>query len=189
MQRQTYERPSIVRHQMGFMNKFGKLDAVKAQTHIDGVAIHELVEQFGSPLFVFSEKTIAARVRELRDAFVRRYPRVRIAWSYKTNYLDAVCRTMHREGSWAEVVSPFEYQKALKLNVSPDHIHWNGPFKPDGALSLAIAGGSFIHVDSLDEIARVERLSEALGVKAKLAIRVNMAIEGLQAWKIGRAHV
>src|ERR1700681_848237 len=101
MNKPIYERPSIVRHQMGLMNKFGRVEATRPLTHIDGVPIAAMVAEHGSPLFVFSQRTLVARYRELRDAFTRRYPRVRIAWSYKTNYLEAVCRTFHREGAYA----------------------------------------------------------------------------------------
>ena len=38
-----YERPGIVRHQMGGMNKFGQQLAPRLQTHIDGVAVADLV--------------------------------------------------------------------------------------------------------------------------------------------------
>ena len=76
-----YERPLIQRHHMGLMNKFGRGAAgLRAQTDIDGVSISALVEKFGSPLFVFSQKTLTRRFRELHDAFTRRFPRVRIAW-------------------------------------------------------------------------------------------------------------
>lgn len=178
----TYERPGIVRHQMGLMNKFGRLDATRPLTHIDGVAIEDLVREHGSPLFVFSQRTLVSRYRELRDALTRRYPRVRLAWSYKTNYLEAVCRTFHREGAWAEVVSPFEYQKALRSGVPAERIHWNGPYKPDAAIADAVRGGAVMHIDNFDEIARIERVAEAVGGTARVAVRVNMAIEGLTAW-------
>jgi len=114
---------------------------MRAQTSIDGVAISALVEKFGSPLFVFSQKTLTDRFRELHDAFTRRFPKVRLAWSYKTNYLEAICRNFHREGAWAEVVSPFEYDKALHAGVSSEKIHWNGPYKPEAALAKAIEEG------------------------------------------------
>jgi diaminopimelate decarboxylase len=178
----VYERPSIVRHQMGLMNKFGRQDAIRPLSHVDGVAIADLVAEYGSPLFVFSQRTLVARYRELRDAFTRRWPRVRIAWSYKTNYLEAICRTFHKEGAWGEVVSPFEYQKALRSGVPAEKIHFNGPFKPDDAIARAIEGSSILHLDNFDEIARVERIAERVGKRARVAVRVNMAIEGLQAW-------
>jgi diaminopimelate decarboxylase len=180
--RPTYERPGIIRHQMGLMNKFGRQDGVRPITHVDGVAIDDLVAEHGSPLFVFSQRTLVQRYRELRDAFTRRYPRVRIAWSYKTNYLDAICRTFHREGAWAEVVSPFEYAKALRGGVAPDRVHFNGPYKPDAAIAQSVAGGTTLHIDNFDEIARIERIAERAGTKARVAVRVNMAIDGLQAW-------
>ena len=179
---QAYERPNIQRHQMGAMNKFGRLEGMKPLTHIDGVSIAELVAEHGSPLFVFSEKTLTRRYRELHEAFARRWAKVRIAWSYKTNYLEAVCRVFHREGAWAEVVSPFELDKAIQAGVPADRVHWNGPYKPDAAIVKALAGGTTLHLDNLDELARVERIAERMGLRPKVAIRVNMAIEGLPQW-------
>jgi diaminopimelate decarboxylase len=178
----TYERPTIVRHQMGLMNKFGRQQSLRPLTHIDGVSIADLMAEHGSPLFVFSQRALVQRHRELHDAFARRYPRVRLAWSYKTNYLEAICRTFHREGSWAEVVSPFEYDKALRSGVPAEKIHFNGPYKPDGALDKAVAGGSILHIDNLDEIVRIERAGARVGVRPRVAVRVNMAIDGLQSW-------
>ena len=177
-----YERPNMVRHQMGAMNKFGRMSSMRPMTHVDGVAIADLVAEHGSPLFVFSQRTLVSRYRELHEAFTRRYPKVRIAWSYKTNYLEAVCRTFHKEGAWAEVVSPFEMDKALAAGVSPDHIHWNGPYKPEPAVEKAVLGGTIIHIDNLDELTKIERVAERVGVRPKVAIRVNMAIEGQAAW-------
>ncbi|WP_437328119.1 diaminopimelate decarboxylase [Sorangium sp. So ce381] len=178
----VYESPSIVRHQMGAMNKFGRLQGVRPLTHIDGVAIADLVAEHGSPLFVFSQRTLVNRYRELHGAFARRWAKVRIAWSYKTNYLEAICRTFHREGAWAEVVSPFEYDKAILAGVPAERIHWNGPYKPDAALARAVSGGSIIHIDNLDELARIERVAERVKARPKVAIRVNMNIEGLAPW-------
>lgn len=178
----AYERPSIVRHQMGAMNKFGRLEGMRPITHIDGAAVSDLVARYGSPLFVFSERTLARRYRELHEAFTRRWAKVRIAWSYKTNYLEAICRVFHREGAWAEVVSPFEMEKALRAGVPADRIHWNGPYKPDAAVEKALAGGTIIHLDNLDELTRVERIAERMDLRPKVAIRVNMAIEGQPPW-------
>src|SRR6185436_9068162 len=177
-----YERPNIQRHQMGAMNKFGRLEGMRPLTHIDGVAISDLVAEHGSPLFVFSERTLVRRYRELHEAFARRWAKVRIAWSYKTNYLEAICRVFHREGAWAEVVSPFELEKALAAGVPAERIHWNGPYKPDAAIERALSGGTILHLDNLDELARVERIAERMRVRPCVAIRVNMAIEGQPAW-------
>jgi len=181
-QRPVYERPSLVRHQIGLMNKFGRQQRARPMSEIDGVSVDALVERYGSPLFVFSERTLIANYRDLRDAFLRRYPRVRMAWSYKTNYNEAVCRVFHREGAWAEVVSPFEYDKALHSGVAPSEIHFNGPYKPDATAEVAATSGTVIHVDNFDEILRMEAIARRTHCRPRVAVRVNMAIDGVQSW-------
>ncbi len=178
----AYERPHLVRHQLGMMNKFSRVQAMKPKTHIDGVPISELVEQYGSPLFVFSQRTLEARYRELHDSFALRYPKVRIAWSYKTNYLEGVCKVFHNEGAWAEVVSEFEMEKALGHGIEPDRIHFNGPHKPESALERALPSGVMVHLDNFDELAMAEKVAERLGIRPKIAIRINLQTEAIPAW-------
>jgi len=109
MEKLRYERPVIKRLETDMPNKFGSRIERAPKTHIDGMMVKSLIEQYGSPLFVLSEKTIRSTYRKAKKAFAMRYPKVQFAWSYKTNYLDAVCKIYHQEGSWAEVVSGFEY--------------------------------------------------------------------------------
>jgi len=180
--KRPYERPLLIPHRVGLMNKFGRVRSMSPLTHVEGVAVAELVATYGSPLFVFSESRMVSRYRELRDAFSLRHPRVRIAWSYKTNYLDAICRVFHREGAWAEVVSDFEYEKARRLGVPPEQVHFNGPYKPEAALERALREGATVHVDHFDELARAERIAERLGARPKIALRLNLAAEGIPAW-------
>jgi diaminopimelate decarboxylase len=181
-QKPVYAQPSLVRHQIGLMNKFGRQQTPRAQLEIDGIAIKDLVAQFGSPLFVFSERTLVSNYRDLYDSFARRYPRVRVAWSYKTNYNEAICRVFHKQGAWAEVVSPFEYEKALRTGVAPEHVHFNGPYKPDDVAEKAARAGTILHVDNFDEIARMEAIAKRAHCRPRVAVRVNMSIDGLQAW-------
>ncbi len=129
MDKKIYERPVIIKQQMGFMNKFGSAPTNQPLTHIDNVSVVEMAEKYGSPLFVFSEKKIRQNYRNLNRIFKTRYPKVQFAWSYKTNYLNAVCSLFHQEGAWAEVVSEFEYERARKLGVKGENIIFNGPDK------------------------------------------------------------
>lgn len=181
-ERPPYEPPVLVRHQPGLLNKLSRVRSARPLTDIDGVSIDTLVETYGSPLFVFSEKTLVARYREMHDAFARRHPRVRLAWSYKTNYLDAICRVFHREGAWAEVVSDFELEKALRLGVRADHVHFNGPYKSEAALEMAFAGGALVHIDHFDELALAERVAERMGKRPGVALRLAYAVEGTPPW-------
>lgn len=174
MKKQLYERPLIQRINTGLMNKFGTKTEYTPVSHIDGFSVKELIREFGSPLFVLSEQTIRNTYREAVRAFRTRYPKVQFAWSYKTNYINAVCNVFHQEGSWAEVVSGFEYNKALNNGVPGDKIIFNGPDKSDADLRSAISHNSMIHIDHLDELYRLTELAEEMNKRPRVAIRVNM---------------
>lgn len=172
----AYEKPVILRLETGYLNKFGSspMYARRVRKDIDGVTIDSLVERFGSPLFVYSERTMRQKYREVHDAFSTRYPNVVQAWSYKTNYLQAVCSVFHDEGALAEVVSAFEYEKARKLGVPGNRIIFNGPHKTMPALRRAVEEGAQIHVDHLDEVQDLERLAEELGRTIPIGMRLSM---------------
>jgi len=174
MKKLQYERPIITRLNTGVMNKFGTRTEYTPFTQIDGNPVKELITKFGSPLFVISEKTIRQTFREANRAFKTRYPKVQFAWSYKTNYVNAVCNVFHQEGSWAEVVSGFEYQKAINNGVPGNRIIFNGPDKTEAELKAAIENNSFIHIDHLDELYLIKELAEETKKRPKVAIRVNM---------------
>jgi len=169
-----YERPVIKKLEAGMPNKFGLRSEYTPMTHIEGVSVKELVEGWGSPLFVLSENTIRNTYRKAKRAFTTRYPKVQFAWSYKTNYLDAVCNVFHHEGSWAEVVSGFEYDKAISLGVPGSKIIYNGPDKHEADLLKAINNESLIHIDHLDELYNILELTDKTQNRPKVAIRVNM---------------
>ena len=174
MEKQRYERPVIKKLETNMPNKFGLRTEYQPKTHVDGVAVKDLIKEHGSPLFVISEQTIRKTFREAKKAFTTRYPKVQFAWSYKTNYLNAVCHVFHQEGSWAEVVSGFEYDKALLNGVEGNKIIFNGPDKTMDDLTKAIKNDSLIHIDHLDELYSIIELAAKLNKKPRVAIRVNM---------------
>lgn len=180
--KKRYERPIITKHYSGLMNKYGSKSVSVPKAEIDGILVRDLVEQFGSPLYVFSEKQIRNNQQNAFRIFRNRYPKVQFAWSYKTNYLDAVCSVFHQENSWAEVVSEFEYDKARRLGVKGSNIIFNGPDKGKPALQKAIDEGAKIHIDHFDELYDLIELTESNDHKAKVAIRVNMDVGVYPKW-------
>jgi diaminopimelate decarboxylase len=177
-----YERPIIVRHSLTGTNKFGATSAVRTLTSIDGVRISDLVEAYGSPLFVFSERMLRERVRELRAQLGRRVASFDLAWSYKTNYLGAICKVFHQEGSLAEVVSGMELKKALAAGVAGRQILFNGPYKSEADLALAFEKQAKVHLDHLDELALAEKVADRLGVVPEVGIRVSISELPVPTW-------
>lgn len=178
----TWVKPSIVMHRSGLVNKFGAVKRERWQSDIEGAPVASLIEKYGSPLFVISEQKIRSNVRRLMTAFSSRYPNVQYGWSYKTNYLGAVCNVLHQEGAYAEVVSEFEYQKARSLGVPGKHIIFNGPHKKHGILETAISDGAHIHVDHLDELYLIEEIAKGLGKPVDVTIRLNFETGYTENW-------
>ncbi|WP_024786869.1 MULTISPECIES: alanine racemase [unclassified Lebetimonas] len=171
----NYEKPTINRVDFALASKYGSpLKSQKIRSEIDGVKVRDLVEKFGSPLFVFSQRVIEDKYLEFKEAFSSRYPEVEFWWSYKTNYLDAICKIYHKLGSKAEVVSEFEYQKARRNGIEGKDIIFNGPYKPKEALRVAVKEGAKIHIDHLYEINDLEDIADELGINIPVAIRCNM---------------
>jgi diaminopimelate decarboxylase len=174
MSSEAYEKPSIIKHGAGLSNKIGRGAGRRTLSRIDAVPVEDLVESYGTPVFVFSENRMRQKFREAYRVFSLRYPKVKFAWSYKTNYLDAICRIFHQEGALAEVVSEMEYGMARRLGVPGGQIVFNGPHKSPRALRRAFEEGARVHLDHYEELYAAERVAAELGRKVEVSIRVNM---------------
>ena len=177
----AYITPTVRRLDAGTVNPFRHGHA-SACPHIDGVAVAALVEEFGSPLFVFSEQVLRQKYREAHRAFARRYPDVQFAWSYKTNYLNAICRVFHQEGSIAEVVSDFEYEKARGNGIPGHQIIYNGPHKSRVSLERAVREGAMIQVDNLDELLTLAEIARGQDQPVPIALRVHVNTHTHEVW-------
>lgn len=181
-EKQPWSKPVITPVRSGMQSKFGSSLRNIWKDAIDGVPIKTLIENYGSPLFVVSEKKLRANVQRINQVFKERYADVIFGWSYKTNYLDAVCNIQHQEGSWAEVVSAFEYEKARRLGVPGKQIIFNGPHKTKPALTKAIEEGARIHIDHMDELNLLEDISTELQIDLPIAIRLNFDTGYTEQW-------
>jgi diaminopimelate decarboxylase len=73
----------------------------------------------------------------------------------------------------ADVISEFELDLALRLNVPPELIIYNGPAKSDASLRTAINRGiKAININHLDEVARIRDIARQLGKQANVGVRV-----------------
>lgn len=173
MNKEPYCAPTIRRVAQGHANP-QRLGRVPVMDSIAGVPVAGLLATYGSPLFVFSEAALRAKIREARDAFESVYPDVRFAWSYKTNYLNAICRLFHQEGSIAEVVSGFEYQKARHNGMPGNQIIFNGPWKDPAALQTAVREEAMIQIDNRDEMLALARLAEQQDAGIAVGLRIHV---------------
>ena len=174
MPKLSYERPTLRKLTAGPLSKAGPRATARPVTELEGVPVPELLARFGSPLFVLSERQLRRSYQAVRRAFSTRYPQVQLAWSYKTNYLNAVCRVFHQEGAWAEVVSGLELEKALRNGVPGAQILFNGPGKTRADLRRAAEVDAVIHLDNFDELHLLLAVAADLAQRPRVAVRVNL---------------
>lgn len=180
----SYSKPSIVKVGNPLYAKHGMaLDQFNSvRTDIEGHTIKALTEEFGSPLFVFSQSTMTRKYNEAFEAIKAHYPKVQFGWSYKTNYLKGVCQTFHDLGAIAEVVSDFEYEKARAQGVPGSSIIFNGPYKPMASLEKAVHEKAIINVDHFGEIEDLETIGRKLGRVVPIGIRINCNTDTYPHW-------
>lgn len=164
------------------MQKHRMVDIGAAESAMDDIPdIKALLAEFGSPLYILSEKMLRAQYRAFRDTFMVPGVNTVVAYSYKTNYLPAVCSILHQEGAWAEVVSGMEYDLARSLGVPGSKIIFNGPYKRPDELARAIQDEALINVDNFDELDLLIAVAGNLGIAARTGLRINFQ-HGRQSW-------
>jgi diaminopimelate decarboxylase len=137
-----------------------------------------VAREHGSPFYVLHPDAFVRNFRALERAFRGRYERVRIGYSYKTNYVPHLCRLAKDLGGHAEVVSRLEYDLALRVGHAPATILFNGPVKSREDVELALAGGSLVNLDSPYELDHVRAFAARHpGSAARVGVRVNMSLE------------
>lgn len=181
-EKKPWTKPVITAVRSGLLSKFGRSRQAAWMDNIDDVPVDDLLKQHGSPLFVVSEKKLRHNAQRIKRAFSGRYPNVVFGWSYKTNYLGAICNVFHQEEAFAEVVSAFEYEKARSLGVPGHCILFNGPFKNKQILELAISEGAHIHIDHLDELYELDQIASEKNIKVPVTIRLNFDTGYTEPW-------
>lgn len=139
---------------------------------IRGHKVSDLVEEFGSPLFIYDEEQIRNRARTLKEHF-----NGDVAYASKAFLCRAMARLVDEEGLHLDVASGGELAVALKANFPAGRIVFHGNNKSVEELSLAVASGvGRIVIDSFEEIERLENLVEE-GARIKVWIRVTPGVE------------
>ena len=146
-----------------------------AQLHMGGIPIADIADRYGTPLYVYDARVLDMKWDLLRATLP---PEFAIAYSVKANPADAVIRHFAAKGANLEVASAGEIKRALAAGCEAGRILFAGPGKSEAELELALREGvGEIHVESPLEARRIAALAAGLGVRARVALRVNPATE------------
>lgn len=138
---------------------------------IGGVPINNIVDRYGTPLFIYDRGIIDQKLTSLRKVLPSGFE---IYYSIKANPNQAILKYFISQGCGLEVASGGEFYQALVAGCSPGKILFAGPGKTESELEYALEKGiGSIHVESLQEIDRIIQIASKRGIQANIAIRVN----------------
>jgi len=136
----------------------GFLEARDGHLSINGVDALELIKEYNSPLFVFSEPRIRSNIERLKHAATVVDRPIKFCYASKANSNMAILKAVLDSGIDVEVNSGGELFKALRIGFRPEQIIFNGTSKSDEEIDEAVRAGIYaINVDSLYEIDLVEQ--------------------------------
>lgn len=143
-------------------------------THVQGIALSELADRFGTPMYVYDGDVLRETYQRVRELLS---PQIRILYSAKANPNLSVCGVFRTLSAGLEVSSLAELEIAIRAGFDPDDIIFVGPGKSLEELRACCARGIHAVVcESLDELAMLDDLCAPAGARA--LIRVNPAFEG-----------
>ena len=142
---------------------------------IGGYPLSRLAERVGqTPFYAYSRDLLRARVAQLRQALP---PAVKLHYAMKANPMPAVVQYMAGLVEGIDVASAGELKVALDAGADPAEISFAGPGKRDPELRQAVAAGVLVNVESMRELPVLAAASQALGLPARVAVRVNPDFE------------
>lgn len=141
--------------------------------------LDKLASEYGTPYYLMYGKTYIKNIHDFQNAFKKRYEKLIVGYSFKTNYVPALCQIAKDAGCYAEVVSDMEFQIAQKLGFK--HIIFNGPIKTEENLAAAIETNAIINVDSEYEIDSICRYKEKHPeCNPQIGLRINIRLTDIE---------
>jgi diaminopimelate decarboxylase len=138
----------------------------------EGVAVETLAKKFGTPLYIYSQRTLTDRFEQLNRALAPLDHL--ICFAVKSNSNRAVLRTLADLGGGFDVVSGGELQRAIAAGADPRQCVFAGVAKSAEEIEFALRQGVYsFNVESEPELQRINKIAAKLKKIAPVAVRVN----------------
>jgi len=151
--------------QEGFWYKGGK-------GYCESVPLVDIADQFGTPTYVYSQAVLQDRCHSLKAAFSS-YPTL-ACYAVKANTNASIMKQVFEAGFGADIVSSGELHRALKAGARPEQIVYSGVGKSIQEIEHGLETGILcFNVESKQELALIQAVSERLQKNARVALRIN----------------
>ncbi len=155
------------------MNSF---EYQQGELYCERVPVSRIAKELGTPCYIYSHETLIRHFHAYDSAF-KDIPHV-IAFAMKANSNLAILRLMAREGSGVDIVSGGELFRAMKAGVPASKIVFAGVGKsPDEIRDALKANILMFNVESAAEIRAINEVAASVGMKARIALRINPDVD------------
>lgn len=138
---------------------------------VGGIPVRVLARDFGTPAFIYDAALMRGSLAALTAALAGF---ATVHYSVKANPHPEVIRVFVAAGAGTEIASIGEYRAAVAAGADRSRILFAGPGKRAAEIAQVVAGGiGEIHLETNEEIARVEAVAAAAGRRVPVSIRFN----------------
>ena len=154
---------------MSFSRKNGTL-------HIEEASLSEVANEFGTPSFVYSRKSIEEAFSKYQKAFGNQ--RHLICYAVKANSSIAILHLLAKMGSGFDVVSGGELKRVLLAGGDPKKTVFSGVGKTAQEIKDALSANiKCFNIESESELERISHIAKLEGKSANISLRVNPDVD------------
>ena len=163
--------------------------------YCENIRFTDLANQFGTPLYVYSQQALNQAFTDYQTAFAALNPL--ICYAVKANSNLSIIRHFARLGCGFDIVSGGELARVLAAGGDASKTIFSGVGKSVAEIEYALQQGiKCFNVESLPELERINEIAARLGVRAPISLRINPDVDaqthpyistGLKANKFGIA--
>lgn len=159
------------------MNTRKTLYVEKNNLFIGKFSAAELVEKFGTPLYVMDAEYLAEVCDAFSETMEKSYSHGAVAFASKAFATVATSKLIQKHGLWFDSVSGGELYLLNKAGVDKGHIIFHGNAKTEREIEEAVdLGIKYFAIDSFSEIERVDKYAGEKGIKQEVIVRVNPGV-------------
>src|SRR5579859_7085233 len=153
------------------------------QLYCEGVPVAALAKKYGTPLYVYSQRTLTEHFQKL-DRALAPLDHL-ICYAMKSNSNRAVLRVLADLGGGFDIVSEGELRRAMAAGGSPGNCVFAGVGKTESEIEFALRQGVYaFNAESEPELQRINRTAARLKKIAPVSVRVNPNVDAKTHAKI-----
>ncbi len=138
----------------------------------EDVAVDDLATRLGTPLYIYSARTLRRHYRVLSEAFKGTDSLICFAMKALSNL--SILKLFGDLGAGFDIVSVGELMRCIRAGADPAKIVFSGVGKTDEEIEAALkAKILMINVESRPELHRVSAVAQRIGLQAPVSMRVN----------------